>query len=127
MDSFIFSLPKFENYNDVENWIKIKSKEYKGKNWFFCSTEYKNAYPIINKLYQIHKKNLHNTKVKNANIAMKESNSHYGDKVEWSYGDPYGNITIIEGQLIEKNNLPFVKDSNGKNHKWHKGFWKITS
>ena len=114
-------IPNFQTYNEVENWIKRKSKMYGGKKFFTSSLEYKNAYPHILKLYNIQQNKLSN----NVKKALKISKLNYGDLVEWSYGDPFGNITIIEGTLIKQNDMPFVLDSNGKKHKWHNGYWKV--
>lgn len=119
----------FTSYEDAQIWMNQKSKEYKNQNEFYTSDEYKLAYPIILKLYEVEKSSYS----KMAKAAMEESSVNYGDRVFYDYLTPFMDSEKYSGVVVERNGLPYVKFDEGqqtisgaKSTKWHKGWKKET-
>ena len=120
------NFPRFTSYNDAQEWIKSKSKEYKSKNEFLTSQEYKNALPDINALYEIEKSDYS----KKAKQAMGESGVKIGDRVIYDHVTPIG-VEAYSGEIVDRQGIPFVKFDEGQKTlsgkqsvRWHKGFVK---
>jgi hypothetical protein len=118
--------PRFPSYDDAQEWIKSKSKEYKSKNEFLASQEYKDALPDINALFKVEKADYS----KKAKAAMQESGVKIGDRVMYDYVTPIG-VETYSGQIVDRQGVPFVRFDNdqktisGKQSvRWHKGFIK---
>jgi hypothetical protein len=118
--------PRFTSYDDAQEWIKSKSKEYKSKNEFLTSQEYKDALPDINALYEIEKSDYS----KKAKQEMDKSGVKIGDRVIYDYVTPIG-VETYSGQIIDRQGVPFVKFDEGQKTisgkqsvRWHKGFVK---
>jgi len=119
----------FTSYEDAQIWMNQKSKEYKNQNEFYTSDEYKLAYPIILKLYEVEKSSYS----KMAKVAMQEASVNYGDRVFYDYLTPFMDSEKYSGVVVERNGLPYVKFDEGqqtisgaKSTKWHKGWKKET-
>ena len=117
---------RFTSYDDAQEWIKSKSKEYKSKNEFLTSQEYKDALPDINALYEIEKSDYS----KKAKQAMDKSGVKISDRVIYDYVTPIG-VETYSGQIIDRQGIPFVKFDEGQKTisgkqsvRWHKGFVK---
>ena len=118
--------PRFPSYDDAQEWIKSKSKEYKSKNEFLASQEYKDALPDINALFKVEKADYS----KKAKSAMQESGVKIGDRVIYDYVTPIG-VETYSGQIVDRQGVPFVRFDNGQKTisgkqsvRWHKGFIK---
>ena len=118
--------PRFTSYEDAQKWIEGKSKEYKNKNEFLASQEYKDALPDINALYKVEKADY----AKKAKDAMDESGVKIGDRVIYDYVTPFGAETY-SGTIVDRDGVPFVKFDEGQKTmsgkqsvRWHKGFIK---
>jgi len=118
----------FEDYKDALKWIDLKVKEYKSKNAFLVSNEYKTIYPYINDLYNIEKEE----RKKEVDDIMKSVGIKYGDKVEYTYVSPFFTTEKYTGIVVNRNGIPYVKYDKGlvdmkgrKSSKWHKGWKKI--
>lgn len=118
--------PEFESLEEANDWIDKKINEYGSKNKFLSSDEYKKAYPQIEKLHKQEKQDFNEA----AKKAMKESGVDFGDRVEYSRANPFGEVFVYEGVIENKNGLPKVKldkkTMDGKRYlNWHKGFRKV--
>ena len=118
--------PRFPSYDDAQEWIKSKSKEYKSKNDFLASQEYRDALPDINALFKVEKADYS----KKAKEAMRESGVKIGDRVVYDYVTPIG-VETYSGQILDRKGVPFVRFDNGQKTmsgkqsvRWHKGFIK---
>ena len=118
--------PRFPSYDDAQEWIKSKSKEYKSKNDFLASQEYRDALPDINALFKVEKADYS----KKAKEAMRESGVKIGDRVVYDYVTPIG-VETYSGQIVDRKGVPFVRFDNGQKTmsgkqsvRWHKGFIK---
>lgn len=111
---------------EIPDWLDSKYKEYGSKNKFLSSDEYKSAYPELMKLYKKQTKNPDTVKLNN----MTRLGLNVGDKVVYDYITPYMQVIPIYGEIILKNNEPFVKlkpnDYTSKKYvPLHSGFIKI--
>jgi len=116
----------FNTLDEANDWMDKKEKEYGNKNKFLASDEYKKVYP---KIQELHKK-AKGDYVKKGQEALGLADQKEGDEVEYSAADPFGNVTVYEGKIVMKDNIPYVKLNqktvDGKSSvKWHKGFRKI--
>lgn len=117
---------RWQSIEEVNKWMDDKTKEYGSKNKFLASEEYKNAYSEINNLHKQSK----NKFTDNANEAMKEVGAKFGDRVEYSAASPFGEVFVYEGEIINRNGVPYIKlaqkTMDGKSSvRWHKGFKKV--
>ncbi len=117
----------FVDYSESLEWIEKSSKKYKTKNDFFASDEYKFAYPLIKKMYEVEKIEYS----KKAMSELKKSKLQIGDSVRYDYVSPFFNVAVYTGKIVERNGVPYVKLDSGqttmsgkKSVKWHKGFTK---
>lgn len=120
------AVKRWQSIEDANKWIDDKATEYGSKNKFLTSDEYKNAYPEISDLY----KQTKNKFSDDADKAMKEVGAKFGDSVEYSEANPFGEVFVYEGKIINRNGVPYVnlseKTRDGKNSvRWHKGFKKV--
>lgn len=120
--------PKFQTYDEAQQWVESKAQEYGGKKKFAASDEYKNAYPEIDRLYQEERAE----SVKNADKAMRDAGVSIGDKVEYTpknlWGAAQGPVT---GKIVERGGTPYVQIDEGqpaasgkKRVRWHDGWQK---
>ena len=119
--------PMFETYQDATDWIETRSRDYKSKNEFLASEEYRNAYPAIKNLYDSEKKGF----ALEAKRAMASVGVAPGDKVSYVYISPFMGSERYSGTLQLRNGIPYVKldagqtTMNGKQStRWHKGWTK---
>jgi len=120
-------LLNFADYSEALEWSEKKAKNYKSMNDFYTSDEYKSAYPLIRKMYEVEQTNF----AKKAKSELKKSGLKISDKVVYYFVSPFFNVTNYSGNIIERNEIPYVKLDLGqktmsgkKSVRWHKGFVK---
>lgn len=108
-----------KTYAEALEWIAKKSKEYKSKNEFLSSDEYRKAYPEIEKLRM---GVLLDISAK-GKTAMDEVGAKVGQRVYYDVAGLWGAVEQQEGVIkMDKEGIPRVKLDSGKTVKWHKGF-----
>lgn len=117
------------SFQEYERWMKEKAKEYKGKNKWLSSDEYRAALPTIKKIIKDENERRQKEVAKEGEKAMKEVGARYGDKVFYDIEGMFmSGVTTIEGVIVDKKGVPHVKldkPFRGKRHiRWHKGFQK---
>jgi hypothetical protein len=117
----------FADYSEALQWVEKKAKNYKSMNDFYASEEYKSAYTLIKKMYEVEQSSF----AKKAMVELKKANLKIGDKVFYDFVSPYFDVVEYNGKIIEKNGIPYVQLDNGnttmsgkKQIRWHKGFSK---
>jgi len=114
---------------DVEEYIANGAKRYGGKNKFLSSAEYREVYPIIERIYSVEKTARYEQSKNAADTAMSEAGAAYGDRVEYTLIGSFFNTETLKGTLVNRSGLPMVKldeKHNGKRYvKWHKGWRKM--
>jgi len=114
---------------DVTEYIADGAKRYSGKNKFLSSAEYREVYPIIERIYSGEKVARYEQSKNAADTAMSEAGVAYGDRIEYTLIGSYFNAETLKGTLVNRSGLPMVKldeKHNGKRYvKWHKGWRKI--
>jgi len=120
-------LLNFADYSEALEWSEKKAKNYKSMNDFYTSDEYKSAYPLIRKMYEVEQTNFE----KKAKSELKKSGLKISDKVVYDFVSPFFNVLNYSGTIIERNGIPYVKYDLGqktmsgkKSVRWHKGFVK---
>jgi len=118
----------FADYSEALDWVELKAKNFKSLNEFYTSEEYKSAYPLIRKMYEVEQSNF----VKKAKTELKKAKLKISDKVMYDFVSPFFNVTQYTGTIVERNGIPYVKLDAGqktmsgkKSVRWHKGFVKI--
>jgi tRNA nucleotidyltransferase/poly(A) polymerase len=121
----------FKSYSEALKYVDKISKAYPGgKRCFQSSEEYAELYPIVKKLYEAEKRSADKKLLSEAKKAMKEAGINFGDRVETQLINIFGLPgSILEGRLISKKGLPYVKLDHPFQGKktifWHKGWRKI--
>ena len=99
-----------KDYKDALEWMEKKAKEYGGKDKFFSSSEYRNAYPQIQKLHTASLKDFSNKAYK----AMSEVNAKSGQRVSYDVVGLWGHVERQEGTIVlDKKGVPKVKVVTG--------------
>lgn len=120
------NMPDFKSYQEASEFINKRAKEYRNKNEYFTTDEYKSTYPVLQKLRN---KELANLSEK-AKLAMVESKVKEGDQVEYNTANPFGQVFDFKGNLkLDKEGIPYVhldesSPEGKKKIRWHKGFRK---
>jgi len=99
-------VPDFESYQDALDWIAQRSKAYGGKMRFTSSEEYREAEPIVRKLYNQSKKK------QNPGLSEAELAKHglkIGDRVARTVVGPFLNQERFTGKLARSKKGPVVK------------------
>jgi len=119
----------FADYSEALLWIESRAKQYKSMNEFYCSDEYKAAYPLIKKMHEVEVSAF----AKKAMGELKKSGLKIGDRVEYDYVSPFFTVTTYTGKIIERLGMPYVKFDAGlktmtgkSSVRWHRGFVKLT-
>lgn len=115
---------KFTTYSEALAWVEEQSRGYKTRNHFFASDEYRLAYPRIKMLYEEYKARKKEDAKKEAGSAMVGSGIEYGDRVFYDVLGFAFSVERLDGVVVERGGLPYVKLDNGKRVRWHKGFIK---
>lgn len=117
----------FVDYEGAKDWIEKKSAEYQDRNKFLASREYKDAYPVIRRLFETEQANWS----QKAKQAMSESSVSYGDKVQYGSPGPFMTPISLEGTIVERKGVPWVQldpvsaqQVNRSRVRWHKGWTK---
>jgi len=129
------SVPRFKTYDEVTAWVAAKVKEYGGKNKFFSSPEYRQAHPVINKLYKEVKRKYDEKKQSEGAAAMEAAGVSYGDRVRYQFVGPFLQIQTLTGKVIRRKGVPYVRlnepvsTTKGlrKEVRWHKEFRRMGS
>lgn len=109
-----------EQLEDVIKYFRGKPKS------FYTTPEYKAIYPYLQK---IHKRSMSFFK-KAGEVAMKSAGIEYGDTVHYDHADLLFGVNRMEGIVIKRNGVPYVKLTRGrtsdgrKQVMWHKGWIK---
>lgn len=118
-------ISQFTSYQDALAYVDMRAKDFKNKNEFLLSEEYKQIYPHIVELYKTEKADY----AKVAKKAMDEVGVNFGDRVYYDFVSPF-NVENYSGVIANRDGLPYVKLDEGqktisgqKSVKWHKG-WK---
>lgn len=119
----------FADYSEVLQWVEQKAKNFKSVNAFYASDEYKSAYPLIRKMYEVEQAAF----AKKGMNALKKAGLNIGDKVAYDYVSPYFYVEKYTGIIIEKMGIPYVQLDAGqktmtgkKSVRWHKGFVRVS-
>lgn len=97
------SLYKFDSYQDLLDYVKDKVKEQGQK--YYTTQEYKDIYPIGQKLYKVEKNKYIDKKSKE----MSDNDVKEGDKVQITWTTMFGGSNSIIGTIFMKNGVPYVK------------------
>lgn len=103
MKIFESNIPTFNTYQDAIDYVASKKKTY-GQD-YLTTDEYKELYPIIKKLYDIEKSKFVNKKQHDLN----NIGAKVGDKILISWQTAFGGSDQIEGTLIMRSGIPYVK------------------
>ena len=93
---------------DVNAYIADGAERHGGKNKFFASDEYRQAYPQIAKIYE----QATTEKQAQAKEAMEAAGVSYGDKVSAASMGLFGHQIFTGTVYKDKNGLPKVKLDN---------------
>ena len=108
----------FKDRNDAQTWIDNKIKEYGNKQILTSSSEYRNAYPAIQKAWNVEL-------IRDAPKAMSDAGVKFGDRVRYDIVGSFGNVKKQDGVIINIDGIPYVKIDGGRRKvMWHKGFRK---
>src|SRR3990167_7832796 len=103
------SIPR--TYEDWQDWVAQKSREYGSRNKFTSSEEYRLAYPEIMESY----KNKQDEMVELGKTALESVGQDFGDHVYFDVVSPFGDIEKREGVIIEdKYGKPVVRLDNSR-------------
>ena len=117
-----------ETVADITSYIADGAKRHGGKNKFLSSEEYREAYPIIERIYadETATQRTHNKAA--ADTAMSEAGVSYGDRVTYTIAGMFFSTETVTGTIVNRGGFAMVKldeKHNGKRHvKWHKG-WRL--
>ena len=119
----------FSDYSEALQWIKLKAKGFKSAKEFYASEEYKSAYPLIRKMYEVEQAAF----AKKGMEELQKAGLKIGDKVAYDFVSPFFNVEAYTGKIIERMGIPYVKLDSGqktmsgkKSVRWHKGFVKVS-
>lgn len=119
----------FADYSEALQWVEQKAKNFKSVNEFYVSDEYKSAYPLIRKMYEVEQAAF----AKKGMTELKKSGLKIGDKVAYDFVSPYFNVEAYTGKIVEKMGIPYVQLDSGqktmsgkKSVRWHKGFVRVS-
>ena len=88
----------FADYSEALDWVELKAKNFKSLNEFYTSEEYKSAYPLIRKMYEVEQSNF----VKKAKTELKKAKLKISDKVMYDFVSPFFNVTQYTGTIVKK-------------------------
>lgn len=118
----------FADYSEALQWVELKAKEFKSINEFYTSDEYKSAYPIIMKMYEVEQSAF----VEKGFNELKKAGLKIGDKVTYDFVSPYFTVETYSGTVIERAGVLYVQLDEGqktmsgkKSVRWHKGFISV--
>ena len=118
----------FADYSEALQWVEQKAKNFKSVNEFYSSNEYKSAYPLIRKMYEVEQAAF----VKKGMAELKKAGLKIGDKVTYDFVSPYFNVEEYTGKIIVRMGIPYVQLDAGqttmsgkKSVRWHKGFISV--
>jgi hypothetical protein len=119
----------FADYSEALQWVKLKAKSFKSINEFYASDEYKAAYPLIRKMYEVEQSAF----AKKGMDELKKAGLKIGDKVAYDFVSPYFNVEAYTGKIVDKMGIPYVQLDAGqktmsgkKSVRWHKGFVRVS-
>ena len=118
----------FTSYDDAIKWMEEQSKKYKSKGAFYGSDEYKQAYPVIQKLYKEEK----DIFGKKGQEIMLGEGLNFGDSVFYDSISPFGLSENYSGIIVNRDGVPYIKLVEGqktmsgkKSLIWNKAWKKI--
>jgi len=119
----------FADYSESLQWVELKAKGFKSVNEFYASDEYKSAYLLIRKMYEVEQAAF----AKKGMAELKKAGLKIGDKVAYDFVSPYFNVEAYTGKIIERMGIPYVQLDSGqktmsgkKSVRWHKGFVRVS-
>lgn len=117
------SKPQFLDYEQAQDWIKQKAKEYGGLRPFTSSPEYHAVYPEIARLQKEEQK-------KYTESVLAKTGLKVGDVVQYSQLNLLmGGVIVARGPIVLRGGKLYVKLEPpvlGRHYvKWHPGFQKI--